>query len=144
MTNIKVSVMIFIILGLMTQSSKGQTISDEKCIKDLVFISTLDSIPIHSEFLPSFRDSLLCYPILFQENTDKIFISKKGNRFKNYTFTDLKARKIGNYIEVLRFEITKDSACLELFNKQENMYVISHFKKRDCQILGGKTMIFEL
>jgi hypothetical protein len=144
MTNLKVSALIFIIWGLMVQSSKGQTISDEKCIKDLVFIATLDSIPLHSEFLPSYRDSLLCYPILFQENIGKIFVSKTGNKFKNYPFHDLKARKIDTYIEVLRFEITMDSACLELFNKRENMYVISLFKTSDCQILGGKTMIFEL
>jgi hypothetical protein len=132
------------ILGLIISSIHGQNASPEKCIEDLVFKATLDSIPTKSEFLPGYIDSLLCFPVLFSEKSNKIVTSSNGNKFRNFNYQDLQGKKITNYIEVQRFDITADSAYLELFNRLENMYVISRFKIFDCKIIGGKTSIFEL
>jgi hypothetical protein len=128
----------------MIPSTQGQTISKDKCIKEVVFTATLDSIPINSEFLPQYIDSLHCYPIRYSENTDKTEITKIGNRFKNFTIEELIDRKITSYIEVLSFDLTSDSAYLELYNRVENIYVISKFSIFDCQIIGGETDMFEL
>lgn len=132
-----------VICGLTFSSIQGQTIYTKKCIEDLVFNATLDSIPPKSEFLPRYIDSLICFPILFSENANKTFTSKNGNRFINFSYQDLQTRKITNYIEVKRFEISVDSAYLELFNRIENMYVISKFKIIDCMIISGETNIIE-
>lgn len=132
------------IFGLIISLTHGQIASQEKCIEDLVFNATLDSIPTKSEFLPGYIDSLHCFPILFSEKSNKIITSNNGNRFRYFSYQYLQGIKITNYIEVQRFEITVDSAYLELFNRIENMYVISRFKISDCKIIGGETNIFEL
>jgi hypothetical protein len=133
-----------VIFGLIISSLHGQNVSQEKCIEDLVFKATLDSIPTKSEFLSGYIDSLLCFPILFSEKSNKIITSRNGNRFRYFNYQDIQGKKITNYIEVQRFEITGDSAFLELFNRIENIYVISRFKILDCNIIGGETNILEL
>ena len=133
------------IFGLIISSLHGQIASQEKCIEDLVFNATLEFNPSKIRiFTKIYVTSLLCFPILFSEKSDKIIISKNGNRFRNFSYQDLQGIKITNYIEVQRFEITVNSAYLELFNRLENMYVISRFKIFDCKIIGGKTNIYEL
>jgi len=135
--------LLYVICGLTFSSIQGQTISKKKCIEDIVFNATLDSIPPKSEFLPRYIDSLICFPILFSENANKTFTSENSIRFRNFSCQDLQSRKITNYIEVQRFEIFADSAFLELFNRIENMYVISRFKIIDCKIISGETNIIE-
>ena len=114
---------------------------DDSCIINLVLKSTLDSIPIGSEFLPVIADSSHFFPIVLPLDRGIIIKTTGNNVFKTCSYQDLNRREIKSYIETLRFQEKGDTVVLELFNRLENISVLSIYKIKDCEILEGMTRI---